>query len=136
MTIEFIPQEVDIVEIARTIVQIVFIILSIIMTVIVLMQEGKNNGLGALTGSSDTYWSKNKGRSMEGMLVKITRVLLALFLIISAVLTIRRFQQEYLRGCRFATAFYYYTNIVNNKYVKRCIFTTDVHFSVFHMGIE
>ena len=91
MTIEFIPQEVDIVEIARTIVQIVFIILSIIMTVIVLMQEGKN-GLGALTGSSDTYWSKNKGRSMEGMLVKITRVLLALFLIISAVLTIGRFQ--------------------------------------------
>lgn len=79
-------------EIARTIIQIVFIILSIIMTVIVLMQEGKNNGLGALNGSSDTYWSKNKGRSMEGMLVKITRVLLALFLIISAVLTIGRFQ--------------------------------------------
>ncbi len=62
------------------------------MTVIVLMQEGKNNGLGTLTGSADTYWSKNKGRSMEGMLVKITRVLLALFLIISAVLTIGRFQ--------------------------------------------
>ncbi|MFR5117960.1 MAG: preprotein translocase subunit SecG [Eubacterium sp.] len=77
---------------ARTIIQIVFIILSIIMTVIVLMQEGKNNGLGALTGSADTYWSKNKGRSMEGMLVKVTRVLLALFLIISAVLTIGRFQ--------------------------------------------
>ena len=75
-------------EIARTIIQIVFIILSIIMTVIVLMQEG----LGALTGSADTYWSKNKGRSMEGMLVKVTRVLLALFLIISAVLTIGRFQ--------------------------------------------
>ena len=68
------------------------IILSIIMTVIVLMQEGKNNGLGALTGSADTYWSKNKGRSMEGMLVKVTRVLLALFLIVSAVLTIGRFQ--------------------------------------------
>ncbi len=80
-------------EIARTIIQIVFIILSIIMTVIVLMQEGKNNGLGEqLTGSADTYWSKNKGRSMEGMLVKVTRVLLALFLIISAVLTIGRFQ--------------------------------------------
>ena len=62
------------------------------MTVIVLMQEGKHNGLGALTGSAATYWSKNKGRSMEGMLVKVTRVLLALFLIISAVLTIGRFQ--------------------------------------------
>lgn len=80
-------------EIARTIIQIVFIILSIIMTVIVLMQEGKNNGLGALTGSADTYWSKNKGRSMEGMLVKVTKSSFwLLFLIISAVLTIGRFQ--------------------------------------------
>ena len=75
-------------EIARTIIQIVFIILSIIMTVIVLMQEGKNNGLGALTGSSDTYWSKNKGRSMEGMLVKLTRIFVILFLVIAMVLNL------------------------------------------------
>ncbi len=79
-------------EIARTIVQIVFLILSVIMTVIVLMQEGKNTGLGAIAGSSDSYWGRNKGRSMEGMLVKITRVLLALFLIIAAVLNIGSFQ--------------------------------------------
>ena len=76
----------------RIILTVIFVILCIAMTVIVLMQEGKNNGLGALTGSADTYWSKNKGRSMEGMLVKVTRVLLALFLIVSAVLTIGRFQ--------------------------------------------
>mgnify|MGYP000564778368 FL=1 len=75
-------------EIARTIIQIVFIILSIIMTVIVLMQEGKNNGLGALTGSADTYWSKNKGRSMEGMLVKLTRIFVILFLVIAMVLNL------------------------------------------------
>ena len=82
-------------EIARTIVQIVFIILSIIMTVVVLMQEGKSSGLGALTGSSssmDSYWGRNKGRSMEGVLVKLTRVLLILFLAISLVLNIGRFQ--------------------------------------------
>ncbi|MEI3339904.1 MAG: preprotein translocase subunit SecG [Eubacterium sp.] len=78
-------------EIARTIVQIVFIILSIIMTVIVLMQEGKSAGLGALAGGSDTYWSKNKGRSMEGVLVKVTRVLLVLFLAVAAVLNIGSF---------------------------------------------
>ena len=75
-------------EIARTIIQIVFIILSIIMTVIVLMQEGKNNGLGALTGSADTYWSKNKGRSMEGRLVTGTKILVALFIVIAAVLNL------------------------------------------------
>ena len=76
----------------NTILTIVFIILSIVITVIILMQEGKSAGLGAIAGAADTYWGKNKGRSMEGMLVKVTRVLLALFLIISAVLTIGRFQ--------------------------------------------
>lgn len=80
-------------ETARTIVQIVFIILSLIMTVVVLMQEGKSAGLGAIGGTmSDTYWSKNKGRSMEGMLVKITRILLILFLAIAAVMNIGSFQ--------------------------------------------
>ena len=79
----------------RIILTIAFFAASAILIIITTAQESKSRGLsGALTGSSDTdtYWSKNKGRSMEGMLVKVTRVLLALFLIISAVLTIGRFQ--------------------------------------------
>ena len=75
-------------EIARTIVQIVFIILSIIMTVIVLMQEGKSAGLGAIAGAADTYWGKNKGRSMEGALVKSTKFLAIAFIVISIVLNL------------------------------------------------
>ena len=55
------------------------------------MQEGKSNGLGAIAGSSDTYWSKNKGRSMEGMLVKVTRILVIVFMILSCVLNIGSF---------------------------------------------
>ena len=48
----------------NTILTIVFIILSIVITVIILMQEGKSAGLGAIAGAADTYWGKNKGRSM------------------------------------------------------------------------
>ena len=79
-------------EILRIILTVIFIVMCIALTVLVLMQEGKDAGLGAIAGGAETYWGKNKGRSMEGMLVKVTRVLLALFLIISAVLTIGRFQ--------------------------------------------
>ena len=43
-------------------------------------------GVGAVSGAADTYWSKNKGRSAEGKLVKITSVLGALFIILSIVL--------------------------------------------------
>jgi preprotein translocase subunit SecG len=50
------------------------------------MQEGKSAGLGAISGVADTYWGKNKGRSMEGMLVKLTRVCVILFLVLAVVL--------------------------------------------------
>lgn len=78
-------------EIARIIVMIIFIILSIALTIVVLMQEGKSAGLGAIAGAADTYWGRNKGRSMEGNLVKLTRIFLALFLIIAAILSIAKF---------------------------------------------
>ena len=70
----------------NTILTVVFIILSIVITVVILMQEGKSAGLGAIAGAADTYWGKNKGRSMEGILVKITRACVVLFLVIAMVL--------------------------------------------------
>ena len=72
----------------RTILTILLVLICIVLTVLILMQEGKSNGLGAIAGSSDTYWSKNKGRSMEGMLVKVTRILVIVFMILSCVLNI------------------------------------------------
>ena len=75
----------------KTVVTVVFIIICIALTVIILLQEGKSAGLGAISGAADTYWGKNKGRSMEGMLVKVTRVLVILFLLISIVLNIGSF---------------------------------------------
>lgn len=74
----------------RTILTIVFILICIALAVLVLMQEGKSAGLGAISGAAETYWGKNKGRSMEGTLVKITRVLAVLFIVLAAVLNISR----------------------------------------------
>ena len=75
----------------KTVLTVVFIIICIALTEIILLQEGKSAGLGAISGAADTYWGKNKGRSMEGMLVKVTRVLVILFLLISIVLNIGSF---------------------------------------------
>lgn len=70
----------------KTILTVVFILVSIVIAVVVLMQEGKSAGLGAIAGAADTYWGKNKGRSMEGVLVKITRVCVVLFILLAIVL--------------------------------------------------
>ncbi|MBQ6814136.1 MAG: preprotein translocase subunit SecG [Lachnospiraceae bacterium] len=69
---------------------VIFIIVCIILTIVVLLQEGKSAGLGVVSGSSDTYWGKNKGRSMEGTLEKITRILVVLFVVLALVLNILR----------------------------------------------
>ena len=72
----------------KIILAILFILAGLALTVIVLMQEGKQQGLGAISGAADTYWGKNKGRSMEGILVKVTTGLVVVFLLISLLLNI------------------------------------------------
>jgi len=72
----------------RLILTILFIIDCLVLTVVVLMQEGKSQGLGAIAGAAESYWGKNKGRSMEGALVKITRALAVGFILLAIVLNI------------------------------------------------
>ena len=68
-------------EYLRIALTVLFIIDCIALSVIILMQEGKSQGLGSLSGMSETYWGKNKGRSMEGTLVKVTKILGVLFFV-------------------------------------------------------
>ena len=72
----------------RTILTVIFVISCIALTVLVLMQEGKSQGLGSISGMADTYWGKNKGRSMEGALVKITTGLAVGFMVLAVVLNL------------------------------------------------
>ena len=70
----------------KLIATILYIVVCIALIIVVLMQEGKTSGLGASGGAADTYWSKNKGRSSQGMMIKVTRVLAAVFIVLSVVL--------------------------------------------------
>ena len=75
-------------EALRVVINIIFILVCVALTVLVLMQEGKSAGLGSISGAAETYWGRNKGRSMEGRLVTGTKILVALFIIIAAVLNL------------------------------------------------
>lgn len=66
-------------------------VLSVVLTVIILMQSNRSAGLGAMSSSNtDSYWSKNKGNSMEGALEKYTKIGGALFIIIAFAIMIVR----------------------------------------------
>ena len=77
--------------ILKTILTVVFILICLALTVIILLQEGKSAGLGTISGAADSYWGQNKGRSMEGALVKSTKFLAILFLVLAAVLNLKVF---------------------------------------------
>lgn len=75
-------------DILRIVLTIIFVIDCIALAAIILLQEGKSAGLGTISGVADTYWGQNKGRSMEGALVKSTKFLAILFMVLAVVLNI------------------------------------------------
>jgi len=71
----------------KTAIIVIFLIVSVILAIMIMMQEGKGGGFITSNGAqSDSYWGKNKGKTKEGILRKITVVfgiaymMLALFL--------------------------------------------------------
>ena len=65
---------------------IVIIIVAIIITVLVMLQESKQQGLsGTIAGAGDTFFGKNKGRTMEAKLAKFTKIAGGLFFVLSLV---------------------------------------------------
>ena len=72
----------------QVILSIIYVLLGIAISIVILMQEGKSAGLGAISGAAETYWGKNKGRSMEGALEHFTRYGAIVFMIITLILNI------------------------------------------------
>ncbi len=75
----------------RIFLTLIFILVCVALTVVVLAQEGKDAGLGSIAGTADSYWGKNKSRSMEGNLVRFTRWLAIAFIVLTIVLNLSFF---------------------------------------------
>ena len=70
-----------------TIVRVLHLILSLILIAVVLLQSGKAQGLsGAIAGGSETFFGKNKGRTIDAILSKWTSVVAIAFLATSIAL--------------------------------------------------
>ena len=75
--------------ILRGIVTVLYVLICVALVALVLFQESKTQGLsGTINGVAETYWGKNKGRSMEGALEKGTKILAVLFIVLSVVLNL------------------------------------------------
>jgi len=76
------------VAVAEIILSVIYVILGVAISAVILMQEGKSQGLGALGGIADSYWGKNKGRSMEGALEKFTKYGAIAFMLITIAMNV------------------------------------------------
>ena len=77
---------------ARTLVTIIFMLICLVMIIVVMMQESKNSGFGALSGQVDSDFRKNRGRTKEGKLERITAILGFLFFVVAIGLCLKVFQ--------------------------------------------
>lgn len=76
-------------EVLIIILKTLYFIVSISLVAVVLTQQGKSAGLsGAIGGAGETYWGKNKARSMEGSLHKITIALAVGFIVLALLINI------------------------------------------------
>lgn len=73
-------------EIVLTVLEV---LLSIALIVVVLLQSGKEAGLsGALAGNSDTYLSKNKGKSLDKMLASSTKWIALAWILVTLLISL------------------------------------------------
>lgn len=62
------------------------IVASLIMIFVIILQEGNQQGVGVVSGGADTFFSKNKARSIDAKLAKATKwVAIAFVAIVLAI---------------------------------------------------
>ena len=76
-------------ETLRMVLTIIQVIICLVLVVVVLFQQGKSAGLsGAISGAADTFFGKNKARSLDAKLEKLTGWFAGAFIIMTFVLSI------------------------------------------------
>ena len=76
--------------VVKVLLSIIYVVLGIAISVVILMQEGKSNGLGAIAGGN-SFWEQNKSRSAEGKIVLATKILAIAFIVLALVLNLNIF---------------------------------------------
>ena len=67
---------------------IVLILVSLVLIVAVLMQQGQRQGLGAISGGAETFFGKSKAKGIDAKLAKITKIAAVCFIVLAIAATI------------------------------------------------
>ncbi len=63
------------------------LVVAVILVVVVLMQDGNSQGLGAISGGAETFFGKSKARGIDGKLKLITKASASVFIVLAIIMT-------------------------------------------------
>lgn len=72
----------------QIVVGIFLMLAALVMIVTILMQQSRQQGLGAIGGGAETFFGKNKARGMEARLALITKIASGIFIVLSLVMVV------------------------------------------------
>lgn len=76
-------------DVLKTIATVILVIFELFLIAVVLLQQGRSAGLsGAIGGASETFFGKNKAKSMEGKLELWTKISAGAFIVLAVVLSL------------------------------------------------
>ena len=76
-------------NIPQLILSIILFVLALVLTAVVLLQEGKSAGLsGAISGAADTFLSKNKAKRWDAKLARLTKWVAIVFMLICLAMSV------------------------------------------------
>lgn len=71
------------------------LVVAIVLVVVVILQEGNSQGVGVVSGGADTFFSKNKARSIDAFLARWTKfIAVGFFVLVLAINVIAYFTNE------------------------------------------
>ncbi len=73
----------DLYELASRVIAILMFLTALVAIVLVLLQPSNSSGIDALGGSSETFFGKNKGKSIEAKMKKWTFICLGILLVLA-----------------------------------------------------
>ena len=72
--------------ILNVLVTLLLVVTAIVLIVTVLLQPGESNGLGAIAGGAETFFGKNKAKTMEGKLALATKISAGVFIVCALII--------------------------------------------------
>lgn len=69
--------------------KVLFVLICLFLSAVILLQEGKSAGLGAIGGMAESYYGRIKGRTMEGKLEQLTKIAAVLWFVFAFILNLK-----------------------------------------------